>query len=134
MEKYIITGVCDPYNARFHFNEYNNKALKYDGATPVKWVVDDNYGEGYSLEEAFDILDSYANQLADNTTYVDDEGIAEMISLAKQYDDVDLDTSWYVGAGWYEDTTLVYRHGDESLRDDVMLYWIENINEVEYER
>lgn len=130
MKKYIITGLCDPYNARFHFNAQNNKALKFDGATPVKWVVDDNYGNGYSLEEAQNILDGYANSMSDDVCYNDDSWIQQLINDAKA-DDIELDTSWYKGEGWYCGECLIYQHGDESLRDDSMLYWIEDIDEVE---
>lgn len=131
MKKYIITGSCDPYNARFHFNSSNNQPLRYDMTTPVEWVVNDDYGYGYTLEEAYNILDGYANQMSDDVSYCDDEWIKQMVDEAKEYDDIDLDTSWYKGAGWYCGETLVYQHGDEYLRDDSMNYSIVAMDECD---
>ena len=124
MKKYRIIANCDPYNARIH--HHNEQVLKYDGATPLEWVVDDSYGDGYTLEEAYDILDSYANQLNDDTFYEDDALIAEMRRELEEYGE-EADFSWYEGAGWYENNVLVYRHGDCYLRDDVMLYSIDEL-------
>ena len=131
MANYIITGQCDPYNARFHFNECNNQALVYDGATPVKWVVDDNYGDGYTLEEAQNMLDTYANMMSDDVVFNDDSWIQQIISDAKE-DGEEVDTKWYKGEGWYCGECLMYQHGDDSLRDDAMLYRIEAMDEVEH--
>lgn len=125
MKKYMITAACNPYNARTHYN--GQRVLRYDMTTPINWVMEDSDGDGLTLEEAQDILDSYANQLSDDTSYIDDEWLAQMVAEAKEYDEVDLDTSWYKGAGWYCNEHLVYQRGEESLRDDVMLYWIEEM-------
>ena len=126
MMKYIITASCNPYNARTHYN--GQKVLRRDMMTPTKWVKDDAYGEGLTLEEAMDILDDYANSLNDDTVYYDDEFVKQMVEEAKEYDEVDLDISWYQGAGWYENNVLVYKHGDMYLRDDVVDYAIEEMS------
>lgn len=131
MKKYIITGACDPYHAHSHFCGSSNQPLRYDMATPVEWVVDDNYGYGYSIEEAYDLLDSYANQMSDDICYNNDEWIKQLVDEAKEYDEVDLDVSWYKGAGWYCGETLIYQRGDAYLRDDSMLYTIVAIDECE---
>ena len=34
--------------------------------------------------------------------YIDDEWVAELVEEARLYDNVELDTSWYTGAGWYD--------------------------------
>lgn len=125
MKKYRIIANCDPYNARFHY--HNEQVLKYDGATPIEWVVDDNYGDGYTLEEAHDILDGYADQLNDDTCYEDDASVADMRREIEAETGEEADFSWYEGAGWYENNVLVYRHGDGYLRDDVMLYSIDEL-------
>ena len=127
MKKYIITASCNPYNAKSHYN--GQRVLKMDMTTPVKGVVDDFYGDGLSLEEAMDILDGYANQLSDDVSYIDDEWLAQMVAEAKEYDEVDLDTSWYKGAGWYANEYQVYQRGDMYLRDDVMDYAIEEMDD-----
>lgn len=62
MKKYRITCQTDPYHASRKPRYKGNEILKRDGATPVKWVHDDNYGYGYSLEEARKQLDSYYHE------------------------------------------------------------------------
>lgn len=34
--------------------------------------------------------------------YIDDDWVAELVEEARLYDGVDIDTSWYKGAGWYD--------------------------------
>lgn len=131
MTKYIITAACNPYNARTHYN--GQRVLKMDMTTPVKWVMEDGYGDGLSLEKAMDVLDGYANQLSDDVSYIDDEWLAQMVAEAKEYDGVDLDTSWYKGAGWYANEYQVYKRGDMYLRDDVMDYAIEEMDDYKNE-
>lgn len=125
---YVITATCDPYNARRHY--YNQEVLKYNGTTPVYWIQDDNYGDGYTIDEAMRILDSYANDMNDDVVYIDDDYIQEEKRYFRE-EDMDYDTSWYEGEGWYENNYLVYKHGDMSLRDDVMCYEIEALEDVE---
>lgn len=125
-KKYRIVGSCNPYHARFHYNGYN-EVLRYDGMTPVEWVVDDDYGYGFTLEEAMNKLDSYADNINDDTLYIDNAWLREMIEEVVAEETSISDTSWYKGAGWYKNNVLVYQHGDMSLRDDVMLYSITEI-------
>lgn len=114
MKKYQINAICDPYNAQRHY--HGQRVVRYNCATPVEWVME----EGITLEEAHDILDTYANDLGDDYTWNDDEWIKEL-------QEEGIDTSWYKGEGIYTDGVLVYQHGDMSLTDDVMLYRIEEM-------
>ncbi len=34
--------------------------------------------------------------------YIDDDWVAELVEEALLYDGVEIDTSWYTGAGWYD--------------------------------
>jgi hypothetical protein len=34
--------------------------------------------------------------------YIDDDWVAELVREALLYDGVEIDTSWYKGAGWYD--------------------------------
>ena len=34
--------------------------------------------------------------------YIDDDWVAELVEEALLYDGVEIDTSWYKGAGWYD--------------------------------
>lgn len=131
MKKYIITAACNPYNARTHYN--GERVLRYDMTTPIKWVIDDFYGEGLSLEEAMDILDSFAHQLGDDVRWMDDYNLAEDVRFFKEEENIDLDTSWYKGEGWYRDEYQVYKRGDMCLRDDVMDYAIEEMDDYKEE-
>lgn len=127
MKKYIITASCNPYHARCHYN--GQLVLKYDMATPVKWVADDFYGQGLSLDEAMDILDCYANQLNDDTSYMDDDYVQQFAAEVLEDTGEVLDTTWFKGAGWYENNVLVYKRGDMGLEDDVMYYAIEEMDD-----
>ena len=122
---YRIVASCDPYNARFHYRD--QEVIRYDMATPIEWVHDDNYGYGYTLEEAFDILDGYACDLGDNVCYEDDASIEDLRAQFLEDTGEELDTSWFKGSGWYEDNCQVYAHGDMFLRDDTMTYSVEPI-------
>lgn len=57
MKKYIITKSTDAYHASRM--AVKGAVLKRDGATPVKWIYDDNYGFGYTLNEARRMLNGY---------------------------------------------------------------------------
>lgn len=62
MKIYRITCKTDPYHASRSRRYEGCEILKYDGATPVKWVHDDNCGNGYTLEEARRELDLYYHE------------------------------------------------------------------------
>lgn len=130
---YQIVAHCDPYHAKLHISRCA-KVLKRDGATPIKWVYDDNYGRGYSLEEAHKAMDDLAWQISNRcddflfedkdsvddliNTIIEDEGLSRR--KAKQL------TSWYTQPGFYNpERQLLYALGDSSLDDDVMSYGIE---------
>ena len=48
--KKMVVAQCNPYNAKSHYN--SQRVINYDMTTPVKWVMDDDYGYGLSEEEA----------------------------------------------------------------------------------
>ena len=122
MKRYRIIAICDPYNARRHYR--GQEVLRYDMATPVEWVMEDYLTE----QQAHEMLNEYAFGLKGAMPY-DDEFISELrhdlIEDGISVEDVDRKMSWYVGEGWYNDGVLLYQYGDDYLRDDVMLYRIE---------
>jgi hypothetical protein len=127
MAKYMVVAKCDPYNARFHYN--NETVLEYDMATPVKWVVDCGYGDGLSKHEALTLLSQYASEV-DNWAYCDDDTIEyELEEYDLEFDSFEME--WYQGPGYYEDDYLRYRIGDEYLRIDTVLYCIEEFEEAQ---
>lgn len=97
-KKYLVITNCDPYHSRFHYR--GQRVLKYDMTSPIKWVYDDNYCEGYSYDEAKDILKDIVVALTD---YSDNKG-------------------------YYKDDVLIYQDNDESFRYDTMLYYIEEFD------
>lgn len=129
--KMMVVAYCDPYNARFH--HHDQRVLAYDGATPVKWVMDDDYGCGISLERALCILERYASE--DGYDYYDEASLEAWVQDFKEayeYEndkpyEGDVDTSWYEGRGYYDEGMgCVYLCGDHYYRHDTMSYSIED--------
>lgn len=93
--------------------------------TPTKWVMED----GLEEEKAHAILDGYAENLSDDTVFVYEELIEDCISELVEEGLSEIEArekhSWFKGAGFYENNTLIYRLGDCDLRNDVVLYRIE---------
>lgn len=56
-KSYIITKATDAYHASRCVR--GGRVLRWDGGTPVEWVHDDNFGRGFTLEEARKELNGY---------------------------------------------------------------------------
>lgn len=128
--KMMVVANCDPYNARFH--HHSERVLEYDGATPVKWVMEDFYGAGITEEEALATLEKYARM--DGYEYFDENAVALWVAMFKEnyeYDndepyEGDVDTSWYEGRGYYDEGMgCVYLCGGHCYCHDTMSYSIE---------
>ena len=52
MKTYRITANCNPYHARLHYDD--QRVLKRDGATPVKWVIEDGLTESEALQRLWE--------------------------------------------------------------------------------
>lgn len=122
-KRFRVVASCDPYHARM--NHRGQEVLKWDMTTPIKWVMDDDLTEA----EAHAILDDYSYDLKDAWFY-DEQQIAELRQDLIEdglmpLEAIDRNLSWFIGEGVYVDGVLVYHFGDDSLRDDVMLYCIE---------
>lgn len=126
-KKYMVVGQCNPYHAKFHYSKLN-RVLKYDGATPVKWVVDDNWGEGLEegeLEKTFRDI-AWGNN--ENRFHYDKEYVEDRI-----YNEIDYDDSWFEGDGVYDENFYpVYIYGSLIIRDDVMVYTAEEFTDRYY--
>ena len=118
MKRYMITVPCDPYHANTKYND--EEVIRYDGKTPIEWIVDDFAGIGYTEEEALKAL----------------AGIVDRKDCLSYYDKNVFETEgeeipeWFNGDGYYEDEICVYNVGDRTYRDDVLYY---NIEEMEGE-
>lgn len=126
-KKYMVVGQCNPYHAKLYYSKLN-RVLKYDGATPVKWVVDDNWGEGLEegeLEKTFRDI-AWGNN--ENRFHYDKEYVEDRI-----YNEIDYDDSWFEGDGVYDENFYpIYIYGSLIIRDDVMVYTAEEFTDRYY--
>ena len=129
-KNYIIVEKCDAYNAQVHF-ERGAKVLKREGATPVKWVHDDNFGHFYTLCEAQKVLLSYARG------YYKEHGAAREYTsieeIEKEYQELGIATcdaeKWFKGAGFYENEEPLFLYNATCYNEDVLTYSIEEVEE-----
>lgn len=117
-KKFMIVAYCNPYHAKFH--HHGERVLKYESFTPIKWVHTDNYGNGFTNDEALAEMEKML-QYDDSCFYYDREYILECKAEDELYDD-----SWFEGDGWYDiNLTPIYIKNSGVIRDDVMTYTIE---------
>lgn len=100
--KFYICNHCDPYHARFH--HHGERVIKYDGATPIQWVVGDEYYG--SFDEAKSALMKLALILMDENDDLswEDESDIEYMKQTMNEDGIefsDADFEWYQGRGVY---------------------------------
>lgn len=129
MSKYMVVAHCDPYNAKSHY--HGETVLKYDMATPIKWVIDNGYDDGLSKHEALSLLECIAAEV-DYWSFIDDDYIRDLVTELMEDEGVDNpDVDWYQGPGYYDNNCLQYLIGDEYLEIDTMLYSVEEYQETE---
>ena len=134
MKTYRITANCNPYHARLHYN--GQRVLKRDGATPVKWVIEDGMTEEEALQRlwAFAREDAASNYA--NWSREDAESIEDMAQMMADDDSNDLTLEqarelfdWFEGEGIYstgsDHPELVMLKGERSYSYDVMTYCVE---------
>lgn len=134
MKTYRITASCNPYHARFHY--HGGRVLKRDGATPVKWVIEDGMTEEEALQKLWgfaceDCERNYANWSRENAESIEDmaQELAEdeandlTIEQARELFD------WFEGEGIYstggDRPEPVMLKGERSYSYDVMTYEVE---------
>lgn len=119
-KKYMVVAHCNPYHAKLHYSKLN-RVLKYDGDTPVKWVVEDNWGEGLEegeLEKTFRDI-AWGNTI--NRFHYDREYVEDCI-----YNEINYDDSWFEGDGVYDENKYpIYIYNSHIIRDDVIVYTAE---------
>lgn len=136
-KNYMITASCNPYHARFHY--HGQKVLKRDGATPVEWVADDNFSEGFSEDEALERLWEMAfaeTERYGNLCHEDDASFEEWVSFLMEDQELTRAEavnvlSWYKGEGIYysETNEPMMLKGKDSYSYDTMTYRIELLND-----
>ena len=98
---YRITATCDPYNAMKHY--HNEKVIRRNGGTPVKWIHDNR--EGMTLESANAVLLDYAKITAGK--YIPNWGLA-VLHMEKYTDGVASCGTRKDGTRWLWDDTMTY--------------------------
>lgn len=130
-KEYYLVCYCNPYHARKYYN--GQKVLKRDCATPVKWVIDDDYGNGLSFDEAMERLKDIMFRHYPCAEYYDKDSYGTMLSELKAEDEdfteADIKAAWerFQGTGYYYEGILILADGDTSFEDDVLDFRIEEI-------
>lgn len=142
MEKklYRVVASCDAYNARSAYR--GQEVLKTDAFVPVKWIEDDNLGDGFATEnEAKEALFKLALEICydgrhDSWSHWDDDGIAALQEELRSQGESDVNIPWYHGEGVYtacqEDMEILLK-GEGSFRDDIVFYEVEEYESVRKE-
>jgi DNA-binding XRE family transcriptional regulator len=124
---YRIVATCNPYNSRTH--HHGEEVLERDGATPIRWVHDDNFGHLFTKEEAQQKLLEYAREYyMEHGDAQEFESIDEVKEAYKACEIPEAewgDFSWWKGAGFYHQEVPVFLVGDWKYEQDVMTWSIE---------
>lgn len=136
---YRLTVYCNPHDSFRHYHD--EEILRLDGRTPVEWIVDGC--SSLTLDEAREALERIVNA-NDSLIYMDKENAEDLAQciindhgddMSQEEIDEIRSMPWFKGEGWYEsnadDLVPVYLVGEDSYRDDVLFYSIEEIEEVE---
>ena len=128
--KYRLVASCNPHDAFRHY--HGEDILTLNGRTPVEWIVDGC--ASLTLSAARQKLEEIANSKEMNN-YFDKEAAQERAQCAIDDHGNEMTPEeladarampWFRGAGWYtEEMTPAYLIGDDTYRDDVMYYAIE---------
>ena len=120
MKQFRIVAKCDPYNAKKHY--LGQKVLKYDGITPIHWVIEDGFASEEEAKKALKNLaiDSYF------ATYEDENTVAETKREFEEEMGLRYDTSWYKGPGIYMENVPVLLEGESAFHDDSMTYCVDD--------
>ena len=126
MERIVITAQCDPYNAKNHW--YGQEVLKYDGATPVKWII----GEYDSESQARRQLYTFAKNEPGFAEYDYDDALAYIREL-ERLEDIQFYANKFMenGEGIYVDGMYEFilpnDYSGNSYTYDTITYRVETI-------
>ena len=134
MKTYRITASCNPYHARFHY--HGGRVLKRDGATPVKWVIEDGITEKEALQRLWEFACEDAASNYANWSREDAESVEDMAQMMADDDSNDLTIEqarelfdWFEGEGIYstggDRPEPVMLKGERNYSYDVMTYCVE---------
>lgn len=134
MKTYRISASCNPYHARFNYN--GQRVLKRDGATPVKWVMEDGLTEEEALQRLWEFACEDCESNYANWSREDAESIEDMAKMLADDESNDLTIEaarecfgWFKGEGIYttgvDCPELVMLKGERSYSYDTMTYEVE---------
>lgn len=134
MKTYRITASCNPYHAKFHYN--GQRVLKRDGATPVKWVIEDGLTEDEALQRLWEFACEDCERNYANWSREDAESIEDMAQMLAddEMNDLTLEEArecfgWFRGEGIYttggNQPEPVMLKGERSYSYDTMTYVVE---------
>jgi hypothetical protein len=121
--KFAIVAKCNPYHSKFYY--LGERVLKYDGATPVEWVLQEFDTEDEALSELYKMAKSERGII--ERTY---DGVLEEI---KDMDDIKdirdyIDKFLEYGDGlYYSNFDFLMAEGGDSFSYDVMTYSVEEL-------
>lgn len=124
-KNYRIIAKCDPYNAKKHY--IDQPVLKYDGTTPISWVIQDDMTEEQAQEELMKLAKTGEPFESGMWVWEDEEVIAEDKKAILEDTGEEADMSFYVGEGVYDSAAgkPVLLVGEKSFWDDSINYCIE---------
>lgn len=136
-KKFMLTVSCNPHDSFRHYHD--EEILRLDGRTPVEWIVDGC--SSLTLDEAHEALERIVNS-NESLIYMDAanaEDTAQCIindhgdDMSQEEIDEIRSMPWFKGEGWYDnvadDLVPVYLVGEDSYRDDVLYYSIEEVEQ-----
>ena len=125
MKQYRIIAKCDPYNAIRHYN--GEEVVKYDGVTPVQWVMRDGLDEAEAKEALMELAKTGDPYECGIWTWEDEKTVAETAKTIEEEFGEKADMTWYKGPGLYQDVSPILLEGETAFRDDSVAYAIEEV-------
>jgi hypothetical protein len=122
--KFAIVAKCNPYHAKFHY--HGERVLKYDGATPVEWVLQEFDTESKALSELYKMAKSEEGIV--ERTYLDVlEEIKNMDDIIDIKNHIDNFLEYRDGLYYCNTFEFLMAYGGDSYSYDTMTYSVEEL-------
>lgn len=122
--KFAIVAKCNPYHAKFHY--HGERVLKYDGATPVEWVLQEFDTEDEALSELYKMAKSEKGIV--ERTYDDVlEEIKDMDDIIDIRNHIDKFLEYEDGLYHCDNFEFLMADGGDSYSYDTMTYSVEEL-------
>lgn len=122
--KFAIVAKCNPYHSKFYY--HGGKVLKYDGATPIEWVLQEFDTEDEALSELYKMAKSERGVV--KRTYDDVlEEIKDMDNIIDIRNHIDKFLEYEDGLYYRNTFEFLMAEGGDSYSYDVMTYSVEEL-------